>query len=973
MFETQKNMNTLDIYCEKNKISTEIILQILSNFTEMESLTDKHNDSFIEEKLKSEKDYLDKILFDVDKNIFLDENQRKVVLTDEDHVLVIAGAGAGKSTTVAAKVKYLVEKKNIDPKEILIISFTNKAVEELQDKINKDLKIDCPITTFHATGNAILRKVSEEKPTIAREGKLYYTLQDYFRESILKNEQLITKIVLFFANYFDFPYSGEKLDEYFAYLANSNFSTMKSELNEYTEEAIARNTGKKTTIQQERCASQEEVEIANFLYMNGIEYVYEPIYPYLFPNSHRPYTPDFAIKQDERIVYIEHFGLNEKGENSRFSSEDIEKYKQQVHQKVEFHKQHDTELIFTFSGYNDGRPHIEHLQEALVRHNIKLNPRDPKEVMQKIIATEGNKYIRKMIALITRFIENFKTNGFTEEKFTEFKSNTKNPRTQLFMDICHQCYLEYERSLRESNTIDFSDMINLPAMKLAERTGIKDLPDFKYIIIDEYQDISRQRFNLAHQLSLFTKAKIMAVGDDWQSIYAFSGADITLFTKFAESVGYAKQLTIDYTYRNSQEVIDIAGDFIQKNQTQIQKQLHSPKHIKDPVIIYTYDPKKNDEDNDFRNGEINAIAHAVETAIEKIIEYTTAEGKNVEASSILLLGRFGFDGQKLGQTALFNYKDRGENNIVWHKNPKLKIAFMTAHASKGLGRDNVIVINGKNGAYGFPSKIENDPVIKYVTHHDDAIEYAEERRLFYVAMTRTKNRVFFIAPEENPSEFLLELKKNYKNIKLEGEWNDELKDTSTFKKKCPICGYPLTFKFHPSYGLSLYICTNDPEICDFMTNKIEGEKLQIIKCPDCVDGYLVVRKMKNIESNFLGCTNFKKDKSGCNKVIFKNEFYHMMGYDFKWEELKKNVVADVEENPFVKEEKLFEGRCIRCGGKIKKDTKRPYCSECYTTWAMFGNVHYQEPICHFCGKHIKTKVTMAHPLCDECENKNKKN
>ncbi|MCQ2613320.1 MAG: hypothetical protein MJ183_06935 [Treponemataceae bacterium] len=237
-----------------------------------------------------------------------------------------------------------------------------------------------------------------------------------------------------------------------------------------------------------------------------------------------------------------------------------------------------------------------------------------------------------------------------------------------------------------------------------------------------------------------------------------------------------------------------------------------------------------------------------------------------------------------------------------------------------------------------------------------------------MAMTRTKNRVFFIAPEENPSEFLLELKKNYKNIKLEGEWNDELKDTSSFKKKCPICGYPLTFKFHPSYGLSLYICTNDPEVCDFMTNKIEGEKLQIIKCPDCVDGYLIVKKMQKNESTFLACTNFKKDKTGCNKVMFKDEFYRIMGYDYQWEDLKKNIVTDYKEDYSVKEEKKFEGHCIRCGGKIEKDVKRPYCSDCYATWAMFGNIHYQEPICHYCGKQIKSKITMAHPLCEECEN-----
>ena len=115
---------------------------------------------------------------------------------------------------------------------------------------------------------------------------------------------------------------------------------------------------------------------------------------------------------------------------------------------------------------------------------------------------------------------------------------------------------------------------------------------------------------------------------------------------------------------------------------------------------------------------------------------------------------------------------------------------MTAHSSKGLGYDDVIIVNGKNETYGFPSKIEDDPVLAFVIKGDRSIDYAEERRLFYVAMTRTKNRVFFVAPEQNPSEFLLELKKDYKNVVLHGNWNEE-KPQSIAKKSCPLCGLSL--------------------------------------------------------------------------------------------------------------------------------------------------------------------------------------
>ena len=189
---------------------------------------------------------------------------------------------------------------------------------------------------------------------------------------------------------------------------------------------------------------------------------------------------------------------------------------------------------------------------------------------------------------------------------------------------------------------------------------------------------------------------------------------------------------------------------------------------------------------------------------------------------------------------------------------------MTVHASKGLGYDNVIVINGKNETYGFPSKIEDDPVLNFVVKQDRNIDYAEERRLFYVALTRTKNRVFFIAPSQNPSEFLLEIKKDYKNVLLKGDWNNSFIPYE--RKSCPICGYPMQFRYKSAYGFPLFICTNEPEICGFMTNKITKTNSSICKCLNCKDGYLIVKSTKN-NGYFLGCTNYKPDGSGCNNTL----------------------------------------------------------------------------------------------------------
>ena len=884
-FGVLEKSGMLDDYCEKNGISSDAVKSTLEKLSNIHRLVDEKNESYIKEHLKKERKYLDNILSESDKNILLDEDQRRVVLTDEDYCLVVAGAGAGKTTTVAAKVKYLTDKQHIDPKKILVISFTNKAVNELKQRIIGDLHIECPIATFHSTGNAILHKQNSEKLNIADSSKLYYVIQDYLKNTALKKESTVNNLILFFATYFDEPDDGTDLKEFFNKVAKSNYTTMRSELGEYERNVIDSRTKKSVTIQSEVLRSNQEVKIANFLYLNGIDYEYEPLYPYNISYARKPYTPDFLIRQGSNTAYIEHFGITETGENSRYTKDELTRYKKAVNDKIALHKRHGTKLIYTYSGYSDGKSLETHLEEELLKAGFRLEKRPYDEIAEKLISSEENKYIRRLVNLLMRFIQNFKVNGYAEEDFNRLYHSTKNVRTRLFLDICNDCYLEYQSFLKRNNAVDFEDMINESARVLREVKEMKKKLDFDYIIVDEYQDISRQRFDLVSALHEVTDAKIIAVGDDWQSIYAFSGSDISLFTNFEEKMGYAKLLKIVRTYRNSQELIDIAGSFIQKNEKQIKKDLISPKTIDDPVIIYTYDSKRKDPKEGMRSGVNYAIARSVEIALEQIIEYNKAEGRD-SSSPVLLLGRYGFDGDMLERSGLFEFISRG-SKIKSVKYPYLDITFMTAHASKGLGFDNVIVINGRNEAYGFPSKIEDDPVLSLVIKGDSAIEYAEERRLFYVAMTRTYNRAFFIAPEQNPSEFLIEIKHDFDNVSLRGEWNDDPTNIPSYKKTCPVCGYPMQFRYKKSLGLRLYLCTNEPEICGFMTNEYKAGKLGILKCTECRDGYLVVKPSANGDY-FLGCTNYKKDGTGCTSTMTRQHYYRDM--KITGEEIAKPVV-----------------------------------------------------------------------------------
>lgn len=272
-YATLVQSNILNEYAAKHNLDIEAINYFRAKFDEMVDLATesptirKHNDAYISHHIESEKPYLDNILKACDPAISLDREQREVVLSEEDHTLVIAGAGAGKTTTVAAKVRYLVEKRGIDPSQILVISFTNKAVEELRGRINGNLGIPCPISTFHSIGYTILRRGEEERKKIVEGGYMYTVINNYLKSSVLRNPEVVDKLILFFGSYFTAPYEGEKLNEYFQFVAKADCSTLKGNLHEYVQRIVDRKTLKTQTLNNEILRSMEEVRIANFLYM----------------------------------------------------------------------------------------------------------------------------------------------------------------------------------------------------------------------------------------------------------------------------------------------------------------------------------------------------------------------------------------------------------------------------------------------------------------------------------------------------------------------------------------------------------------------------------------------------------------------------------------------------------------------------------------------------------------------------------
>ena len=759
----------------------------------------KYNQEFIERKLIELKDYFDNMYED----IILDKEQRIAILTDEDYNMVIAGAGSGKTTTMAAKVKYLVEKLHIEPKDIILISYTNKAVDELREKLEK-FEINSPVYTFHKFGIDVLKQATDENLKVLING--YNIISDYFDRVLCNDNKRLKEFLKFFIYYFDIPMFALKFDSlnsYHNYKKRNNYITLKSRLGEVTE----------------NLKSNEEVMIANFLYLNNIEYDYEKPY-------NNTYTTDFTIYQGDKTLFLEHYPNIYQGSSKLKNKMTNYLYQKNINRKRKLHKRDKTVLLETYSGSDL----LDNLKEQLINNGIVLNPKNKKEIYNSLVDTSKDIYYSRFIIFCLNFIQSFKIKGL--ENFEELKKDADD-RTLMFLNFIEVVYTYYEKELKTNNLIDFEDMINRAYFELDK----KDIKlNYKYIIIDEYQDISMQRFNLTKKIADVSGAKIIVVGDDWQAVFAFAGSDITLFTEFKKLMGYAEELQITHTYRNSQELIDIAGGFIMKNDFQIKKKLISPKKISKPVVLVIYDDEKD---------KINNKTIMLEKCLKDIFDNY---GDN---QRILLIGRFNFEKNHLLQSKLFNEKESKKMESINY--PNFDIDFLSAHSSKGLGYDQVIILNGSDDTYGFPSQIKDDPIMDLVKSRDNSILFSEERRLFYVALTRTKNKVYILVPNNNPSEFILEIKK-YNGVSLFNKLGFSLS-----KKNCPKCKMPLVRKYNNLKITNLYICSNEKELCDFKTNNLKYLR-NINKCPLCRDGKLIIKYSKNNNSYFKGCTNYK---GGC--------------------------------------------------------------------------------------------------------------
>ncbi len=721
------------------------------------NLIEKKNKLFLQKHLKVDKEYFDHIFSKIDPNIKLDEEQRKAILIDEDYSLIIAGAGSGKTTTMAAKVKYLIEKKKVNPKDIILLAFTNRATEELNHLLNEQFFLNIEVLTFHKLGNKFIRNILNAKPEIISDAGIYKVLSQYFIDNVFKNKdklkqymECFSEFILLNNNAFDF----NNYEDYYRNYTNLKYEECKNFLDKEIKRRIVNRMKHYKTINGDYVKSEAEVKIANYLYKNGISYKYEDLYPYKLANG-RIYKPDFTIDNFDEKIYVEYYGLTKLNEDNSIIS-DTNEYQNTIFLKRKTHLKYATNYIELFGRYENGDNYLPKLSYKLSKYNIIKTPKSNKEIFYRLMETSKDSTYFKLINFISSFIGLFKELNYNINDFENFINSTQDEKMKKQLILLKDAFNYYQNTIHTiidgKVKIDFQDMIHYAYSRM-EKLKETEKFQYKYVIIDEYQDISVQRCNFAKKISELFNSKIVAVGDDWQTIYSFSGSDINLFTKFYETMGYAEITTITNTYRNSQELIDVAGEFVLKNSFQLNKKLHSEKHLNNPIELVKYD----------YNYDYDNLPESLNT----LIDYLYNNNPN---DKILLLGRFNSELDNLLNSKYFYKKTNLDDRIYCKKHSDMKIDFLSIHKSKGVGYDQVIILNGLNICKGFPSQIKDHPVIKLIKGtsanvEENYIEYPEERRLFYVALTRTKNKVYILIPNsyEMRSDFVKEIE-DQKNV-----------------------------------------------------------------------------------------------------------------------------------------------------------------------------------------------------------------
>ena len=695
----------------------------------------------------------------------LTKEQAEAVATDEDVTLVAAGAGTGKTTVITAKLAHLVANQKVKPDRILVLAYNNNAAVEIRERLRLAPELEAAsVDTFHAFGRRVIGQTSEmpSVSTLAEPFQLRRAMQAFIEE-MTKDEGLSRALLNFTINMpaqYRSPFDPEihTQADYQKYIVNSRLLTLNGEI----------------------VKSFEELTIANWLAANDIEYQYEkPYEQHTATTQYRQYHPDFYLPHHQ--IYIEHFALNREGK----APPGWIGYEKGVEWKRKLHQSNQTKLVETYSWQHREGTLLPELGRTLDELQVEQRRIPTEELIKQLGAIR----ITRLAELLVAFLNHTKSGNITQEQIDVRASVSQDPRrTGEFLKLWRYARERYEERLQQEGTIDFHDMINEATAILTRGEWTHN---YTHVLVDEFQDISAGRMALIKALMQNGMAYFL-VGDDWQSIYRFTGSQVRLFNEVHEYLGFTERVTLSQTFRFGNDIAQPSARFIQQNPDQTQRTLRGADHLNDSTLTVI-------ADSDQKQG--------ARTALDQIRSQRTSE------DTTLILGRF---------------QRSRENLPSWAQKH-----FSTIHSAKGKEAEHVIVLDLADDIYGFPCLREDDPLLDLVAPpiDDNPYPYAEERRLFYVGMTRSKKATYLVADPSRPSPFIRELLQIAPEVRELGQLSPE----------CPACRAGHLVRSQTGHHLR---CTNHPA-CEHLAPR----------CTACRQGYAVVSRNNRQEATETRCTN----------------------------------------------------------------------------------------------------------------------
>ncbi len=701
--------------------------KFISDYSSLHNLIDKHNKSVINNRLEKNRHFFDTCLA-----YPLDNQQRRSIVTEEDNCLVISSAGSGKTSSIVGKVKYLIDIKKLEPERILLISYTNKAAAELTDRMGI---AGLRGYTFHKLALDLIGQITKYKPSICENTDVLFV--GIYRQ-LLKNENFRKSVFRYFIDFQDDESDREKCrNKRIQDLSALKVARLKAMLPDMDGNDVF-------------VKSIQEQKLCFVLSSLGVKFRYEEPYEHKVADErHSQYRPDFSIYYENhgqtKRIYLEHFAVDEHSlvpiwfatEKGITYEEANKQYNDGITWKKYLHEKYGTTLLYTSSADFNYFDIKEKLKQMLTTVGVKCQEKTMEELYTMVLP-EGSKREKAFIRLAVTFATLLKSSC---KSLNSILAQNHDRRTDFIVkNIFKPVYDNYQSELQKRGQIDFTDAIVMATELCRQHHAAR----YEYIIVDEFQDISidRYRFLLALRAGS-PHAKLYCVGDDWQSIYRFSGSDMALFNRFEEFFGPTDINKIETTYRFGEPLASYSSWFIQKNDVQIRKNIHPfNEQIKTELLFQPYD----------RNNYCTIIGQLV---------------ANIPADkSVFLLGRYSFDDYYLSCM----YQSIKELGKFFYIIDGRKIEFLTTHKSKGLEADYVIILQCNRDIYGFPSMVSDDPVLDVVLTKSDKYPHGEERRLFYVAITRAKKQTIVMYNRRHPSVFVNEFinpeKANGENLTL---------------------------------------------------------------------------------------------------------------------------------------------------------------------------------------------------------------